>query len=35
VTRAQVIASLVHAVANPPSGGLRLVEVPEMKRASS
>jgi uncharacterized protein YbjT (DUF2867 family) len=35
VTRAQVIGSLVHAVANPPSSGIRLVEVPEMKRASS
>jgi len=35
VTRTQVIASLVHAVANPPPSGLRIVEVPEMKRAGS
>jgi len=34
VTRAQVIAALVHAVANPPLSGIRVVEVPEMKRAS-
>jgi len=35
VTRTQVIASLVHAVANPPPSGLRIVELPEMKRAAS
>ena len=35
MTRTQVIASLVHAVANPPPSGLRIVEVPEMKRAGS
>ena len=34
VTREQVIASLVRAVANPPRSGIRIVEVPEMKRAS-
>ena len=35
MTRTQVIASLVQAVANPPPSGLRIVEVPEMKRAGS
>ena len=34
VTREQVIASLVRAVANPPRSGIRIVELPEMKRAS-
>jgi uncharacterized protein YbjT (DUF2867 family) len=35
LTREQVIASLVHAVANPPPSGLRIVEVPEMRRAGA
>ena len=35
VTRAQVIATLVHAVATPPPSGIRIVEVPEMRRAGS
>lgn len=35
VTRTQVIASLVHAIANPPSSGMRILEVPEIRRAGS
>ncbi len=35
VTRGQVTATIVHAVASLPSSGLRIVEVPEMKRAGS
>ncbi len=33
VTRAQMIAALLHAVANPPPAGVRIVEVAEIKRA--
>ena len=33
VTRSQMIAALVDAVANPPATGVRIVEVPEIRRA--
>jgi uncharacterized protein YbjT (DUF2867 family) len=33
VTRAQMIAALVEAVDTPPSNGVRIVEVPEIRRA--
>jgi len=33
VTRAQMIAALLDAVANPPAAGMRVVEVPEIRRA--
>ena len=33
VTRSQMISALVDAVANPPSTGVRIVEVPEIRRA--
>jgi uncharacterized protein YbjT (DUF2867 family) len=35
VTRSQMIAALVDAVANPPATGTRVVEVPEIRRARS
>ena len=35
VTRAQMIAALLDAVANPPTAGIRVVEVPEIRRAGS
>jgi len=35
VTRAQMIAALLDAVANPPAAGMRVVEVPEIRRAGS
>jgi hypothetical protein len=33
VTRAQMTAALLDAVANPPDAGTRIVEVPDIRRA--
>jgi uncharacterized protein YbjT (DUF2867 family) len=35
VTRAQMVAALVNAVENPSTSGVRIVEVPEIRRALS
>jgi uncharacterized protein YbjT (DUF2867 family) len=35
VTRAQLIAALLGAVANPPAAGIRVVAVPEIRRAGT
>jgi len=34
VTRTQIVAALVRAIANPPRSGVRIVEVPEITRAA-
>ncbi len=34
VTREQMVAALLQAIAHPPHGGVRIVEVPEIRRGS-
>ena len=34
VTRRAMVAALVHAIETPPATGVRIVEVPEIRRAS-